>query len=208
MLLAIDPGLAHVGAALFASDGSLLDADVFTSKPEKRPSSVVGAWYAKDLGRRGTALSTWLCDLMDDREDINESVDAIVVEGFVLSGENSGGIASRAYGYGVVDAVVSEAVASAVYVTPNQWRAALGFTATKAPKGTSDAKRRAYKRDDDARLYGLLASLPDGDRVVEMVRGHGRRGSDVVHALDAFGIGRAWLQRAIGDVAGVEVSGP
>lgn len=214
MILALDPGLAHVGAALFANDGLLLDADVFTSKPVKRPGKAVGAWYAKDLGRRGTSLATWLRDLLDDREDANESVDTVVIEGVRMGGAMHANSGQTHYGAGVVDSVCSEAVASAAYVTPEWWRSTLGFEPAARPKapdtqGIKGRRREALlkpwraecasiKREDDKRLYALLTSLSDAQAgsVAEYVERHGRRGSDVVHALDAFGIGVAWMRAA------------
>lgn len=205
-ILAIDPGLAHVGACLFADDGSIIDADVFTSTPEKRPSKFVGAWYAQDLGRRGTKLASWLRDLVDQLDGPH---DTVVIEGVVLSGSNVGGIAPKCYAAGVVDAIVSEAVPSPSYVTVAWWRSSLGFEPADRPpipnvRGLSKAKQTAalkpwrtecarIKREDDRRLYAMLTEISAGV-VAELVKAHGRRGSDAVHALDAFGIGVARLK--------------
>lgn len=192
MLLAIDPGLATCGVALFDDDHRLVDADVFTSKPAEKPKTARGAWFAADLGRRAHELATWLRDLVDS---LDGDGDRAIVESFGVGGRAGSAVVQLAVAAGTVRAILSEALPPAriAYCTPAEWREGLGFEPSRAPRGTLSREKARLKREDDARLYRLVRSLPDGDRVEAHVVDRGRRPSDAVHALDGFGIGRWFL---------------
>lgn len=197
-LLAIDPGLASCGAAIFDPGNDLVDADVFTSKPRKKPSGFRGAWAATDLGRRAGELATWMRDLLDRCELIGGGLGHVVIESNV-GGRSATAVYQMAMAAGVIRCAVSEALPPdrILYTTAETWREALGFTPTKRPRGATKAERNRIKREDDERLYDLLERLPDGNRVRELVAAHGGRDSQSAHPLDAFGIGR-WLLSASG----------
>lgn len=208
MILAIDPGLATCGVALFDDDHRLVDADVFTSKPERKPRGHVGAWRSRDLGRRAHEMASWLRDWTDYLG--GDVTDTAIVEGFGL-GQQANHLIAMSVAAGVVRAILSEALPpdQIVYVSPNDWRDGIGWSepkrppriklpakATKAQRGEAkqrERERAAHKRNADRGLYEFLSTMTDGNLVAGHVRGHGRRGSDVVHALDAFGIGWWWL---------------
>lgn len=210
MILVLDPGLASCGASLFDTAGELVGADVFTSSPGKKPKGARGAWFAADLGRRAHDLSSWLRDWTDRLDGID---DLVVIESFGAGGAAGSAVIQMAIAAGAIRAVVSEAVApqAVEYVTPDEWRAFLGWRPAPRPKrpvtkGITKAAKAAalkahraevaaLKRDDDARLYALLRELRGGDELEPLVLAHGRRRSDTVHAWDAFGIGRAVIAR-------------
>lgn len=212
-LLALDPGIATCGAAIFDDESDLVDADVFTSSPRSKPRGFRGAWAAADLGRRAGELATWMRDVLDRCEEIGGGLSHVVLEANA-GGRGAHAVYQMALAAGVIRCAISEAVGPdrITYVTAQAWRDGLGYKGSPRPrppktKGKLVDKKAALKAHrldtaaikhaDDVRLYALIESLPGGDRVRELVAGHGGRNSQCVHAWDSFGIGR-WLLSASG----------
>lgn len=213
-LLALDPGLATCGAAIFDDAGDLVDADAFTSELRSKPRGFRGAWSATDLGRRAGELATWLRDVLDRCDELSRRSPApshVVIEANT-DARGANALYQMAMAAGVIRCAVSEAVPpeAVSYVIVKTWRDELGWRPVPRPskpslRGLAGAEKAAAlkahnrevarcKRDDDVALYALLEDLADGDRVRELVALHRSARSLAVHALDAFGIGRWWLK--------------
>jgi len=219
VIIVLDPGLATCGAAVFAGD-DLVHADVFTSKPGKKPKDARGAWSSTDRSRRIHDLATWLDQiaLLATRGGA-VGIDAVVLEG-LGSAQSADAVAQMAAAAGCIATwarfhhVHGDRL---FHCTPVEWRHGLGWSASPKPKAPSTkglhgadkaaalkqhrAAVAAVKREDDERLYAMLAALPDGDRVAHLVAAQGRRPSDTVHGHDAFGIGRWFLRCRAGALA-------
>lgn len=194
MLLALDPGLASCGAAVFTDAGRLVDADVFTSKPGRKPKGTAGAWAAHDHTRRVLELLAWL-DVLNRHTRVDGPHLRVALEG-IGSARGANALAQMGIAAGAIVAWSSLRGAVEIsHTTPSEWRAELGCPGTRAKPGLSKSERAALKRDDDERLYAMLAGLPGGDQVEQFVVGHGRALGRAVHALDSFGIGQWFLQR-------------
>lgn len=189
--MTIDTGLATCGYTVF--DGqSLVDADVFTSSPSKRPAEFSGAWEALDTARRGRGLGVWLLEARK-RWRSKERPLQLGAEA-VVAARQARALAMQQCATGVV-ILFGLVTGQLTWHTPLEWRARLGWFPSDTRGMTKREKNKAKKRDDE-RLYSMLRTLHHADRLERLVLAHGRKRGDLVHAWDAFGLGRALLQES------------
>lgn len=186
MLITIDTGLATCGIAAFdwPGSGELLDADVFTSSAQKRPNDFSGAWEALDTARRGRELSRWLTEFRQRYRKPH-----VIVAEAVVTARQARSLALQQHASGAVN-MLSVFWGRLEWETPLGWRAKLGWFPTNT-RGMSKRERGRAKKADDERLYRMLRTLRNADRLERLVLTHGRKRGQVVHAWDAYGLGRS-----------------
>jgi hypothetical protein len=189
VLVTIDTGLATCGVAVFDDAGQLVDADVFTSAPRPRPNDFSGAWEGIDCARRGRGLASWLMELRKRWRQAGRTV-RIMAEA-VVTARQAHTLALQMCSTGVV-VMFGLTWGHVEWSTPLEWRAKLGWFPSDT-RGMSKRQKTITKKRDDDHLYAMLAKLRDAERLVQLVLAHGRKPGDVVHAWDAFGLGRATL---------------